>query len=187
MKTPSFLEGVALALAISLMGGVLYTALNSIMPTQAVINLLIPLLSLGYLIYLLRRSNQRIGRISVVLIWLVVAAFIWLFEPPFMLYLMMHIGLIWLIRSLYCYSSMLTSLADLGLNGLALAAGVWALLQTGSFILSLWSFFLVQALFVAIPRRINARSTQLDQTNPEPFQRAYRSAEAAVRKLISVN
>jgi len=36
------------------------------------------------------------------------------------MYLLVHLGLIWLIRSLYFYSSVLSALADLGLGGLGL-------------------------------------------------------------------
>ena len=91
-------------------------------------------------------------------------------------------------RSLYFYSSVLPALTDLMLSGLGLAAAVWAAGQTGSVFLSLWCFFLVQALFVVIPTRIRRRHSEssLGPDGLDRFQRAHRSAEAAVRRLSSL-
>jgi hypothetical protein len=115
------------------------------------------------------------------------AGMLWFIQPPLLLYVCLHLGAIWLIRSLYFYSSALSALADLGLNGLSLAAAVWAVTRTGSVFLGVWCFFLVQALFVAIPKRIGRRpGTGQDGHDSEArFQHAYRAAETAVRKLSS--
>ena len=52
-------------------------------------------------------------------------------------------------------------------------------------LLSLWSFFLVQALFVAIPPHLGRRS-QSERGPEDTFQRAHRNAEQALRRLASV-
>ena len=75
----------------------------------------------------------------------------------------------------------------IGLNGLALSGAIWAAVQSGSLFLSIWSFFLVQALFVGIPSSISRRPGS-KAAGPDPedrFQRAHRVAEAALRKLSS--
>jgi hypothetical protein len=99
--------------------------------------------------------------------------------------------MVWIIRVLYFSNGVLPALLDLGLSALALAAGVWAAGQTGSVLLAVWSFFLVQALFGSIPRSLTTqaltgRATERG-TRPgadeEPFERAHRNAEAAVRRL----
>ena len=70
----------------------------------------------------------------------------------------------------------------------ALAAGIWAATQTGSLFLSLWCFFLVQALFVAIPVNMNRKTAPgSSQRDPEDrFQHAHRVAESALRRLSSL-
>ena len=102
---------------------------------------------------------------------------------------MLHIGLIWLVRSLYFYASVVSALTDLGLSGLALAAAVWAVTHTGSLFLAIWCFFLVQALFVAIPHALSGKAApgiQPAADRDDRFERAHRAAEAAVRKLSSI-
>ncbi len=184
MKQPTFLEGVAVALAASLVGSVLYTALDTLFPGVPVVRLLIAGLGLAYLVYLLGRSTERVGRVTAAAAWLVVAGVLWFTHPPLLLYVCAHLGTLWLIRSLYFYSSALSALADLGLSGLGLAAAVTALARTGSVWLGIWSFFLVQALFVVIPKSVR-RTSGTGRTGEDRFQHAYRAAESAVRKLSS--
>ena len=182
MKTPTFLEGVAIALVMSLAGSVLYTALDTVFPGDPVVRLLIAGIGLAYIVYLLGRSPERIGRVTVAAAWLLLAGGLWGTHPPLLLYACVHLGAIWLIRSLYFYSSALSALADLGLNGLALAAAITAVTRTGSVLLGIWCFFLVQALFVVIPKSVR-RTPGAAQTDEDRFQHAYRVAESAVRNL----
>ena len=103
-----------------------------------------------------------------------------------MIYLLVHVVMIWLVRALYFYSSLLAALADLGLNALAMAAVVWASLQSGSLMLAMWCFFLVQALFVMLPRNMEkSRNETLATGEVDPFDTARRNAQAALRKLSS--
>ena len=187
MKQPTFLEGVSVAIAASLAGSMLYTALNTVFPGIPVLRLLIAGMGLAYVVYLLSRSPERIGRVTATAAWVVVAAVLWFTATPLLLYVFGHLCAIWLIRSLYFYSSALSALTDLGLNGLSLAAAIWALTRTGSVFLGIWCFFLVQALFVIIPKRINRKpgAVQASHEHEDRFQHAHRVAEAAVRKLSS--
>ena len=107
--------------------------------------------------------------------------------PPLTLYLLIHVGAIWLVRSLYFYSGVVPALMDLGISALSVSAMAWAISRSGSVFLATWCFFLVQALFVAIPKRIGRRpGTGQDGHDSEArFQHAYRAAEAAVRRLSS--
>jgi hypothetical protein len=165
----------------------LYTAPDALLPGVPVLRLLIAGIGLAYVAYLLSRSPGRIGRITATAAWLLVAGVLWFTQPPLLLYACLHLGAIWLIRSLCFYSSGLSALADLGLNGLALSAAIWAITRTGSVLLGIWCFFLVQALFVFIPksvRRIPAIAGD-GHMREDRFQRAYRVAESAVRNLSS--
>ena len=187
MKQPTFLEGVGVALALSVAGSVLYTAMETVFPGIPVLRLLIVGIGLAYVVYLLSRSPERVGRVTAAAAWLMIAGVLWFTHPPLLLYVSLHLGTLWLIRSLYFYSSALSALADLGLNGLGLAAGIWAITRTGSVLLGIWCFFLVQALFVVIPKSIQRKpgATQASHESEDRFQHAYRVAETAVRKLSS--
>jgi hypothetical protein len=188
MKRPSFYQGVAFALAASLAGGALHAALPTLLPGAGSLRLIIAGVGLAYLLYLLGRSPERVGRISTVLAWGLGAIVLWLAAPPLGLYVLAHLLMLWLARSLYFHSGVLSSLADLGLSGLALCAALWALMSTGSLFFGLWSFFLVQALFVAIPESLGQRPVPA-QHSPgpnDPFEHAHRAAEAALRRLSSL-
>lgn len=187
MKQPTFAEGVTVAIFTSLGGSVLYTALEVVFPGGPVLRLLIAGLGLAYVLYLLSRSPEPVGRITAAAVWTVVAGALWFTKPPLLLYAFAHLGTIWLLRSLYFYSSGLSALADLGLNGLSLAAAIWAVSRTGSVFLGIWCFFLMQALFVAIPDNLGHKSGKARpaQESEDRFQHAYRVADAAVRKLSS--
>ena len=184
MKRPGFFEGAVVALVATIAGGACYSALTTVFPSTGVLRLLIAALGLAYIVYLLRRNEERVGRITTIALWLLAAVALWIFEPPSLLYLCGHLALVWLVRSLYFHSSLLAALADLGLVALGLAAAVWAARQSGSVALSLWCFFLVQALFVAIPARFPAEGGSTNDALPEDrFQRAHQTAEAALRSL----
>ncbi len=189
MKRPTFLEGVGIALVASLGGSILFTSLSPMLGSLSLVKLIIAGLGLFYTLYLFSRSPERLGRVVVFTAWSLSALVIWFINPPLTLYLLLHIGLIWLIRSLYFYSSILASLADLGLSGLSLAASVWAAVHTESILLSIWCFFLLQALFTAIPTNMKKRTAENSTEQPpiDRFQQAEQAAETALRRLSSIN
>lgn len=187
MKPVSFFEGTGVALVASLAGSVIFIGLASLFGAGGLLRLLVTGLAFAYVVYLLARSPHRVGRISTLVIWLCISAVGWLFVPSAFAYLALQLGLIWLVRALYYYHSVLSALLDLGLVGMSLLAAIWAWSNTHSLFLSLWCFFLVQALFVYIPRQLSGRkSTAHVQTDSDHFERAHRAAQAAVRKLTSI-
>ena len=189
MKRPGFLQGVGVALVAALLGEVLFVALSPLLGSVTALYLVIATASFFYILYLLRSSGVRLGRITTLLGWLsITIATAWA-GPPLMLYVLTHVAMIWLGRSLYFDSSLLPAMADLGLNVVAVAAVVWATAQSGSLLLALWFFFLLQAMFVAIPRNMNKRPAQSrdGEVEPDRFELAHRTAQAALRKLSSVN
>jgi hypothetical protein len=100
---------------------------------------------------------------------------------PLAAYVLVHLGAVWLVRSLYYYSGLLPALADLGLTLLGAAFAVWAAQRADSAWLAFWCFFLVQAFHVSIPASLPSRAA-LDAPD-DAFARAHRAAEAAVRRL----
>jgi hypothetical protein len=139
------------------------------------------------LLYLLSRSRELTGRISALLAWLVITIIAGLWQPSLAGLLLVQVGIVWLIRSLYFHNGLLTALADLGLNAIALAAAFWALQQSGNLGLTLWCFFLAQALFVFLlsGKPDSASDNLCLSANANDFQHAYHAAQAAVRKLYS--
>lgn len=187
MKRPSFFHGVILAAVLGFFASAVVATLTPFVGLGAVLRLVIPALGLAYLLYLLSRSNERVGRVTTLSIWGVLAAVTWWVAPPLPLYLLIHVGAVWLVRSLYFYSGVMPALMDLGLGALSVSAAVWAASRSGSVFLATWCFFLVQALFVVIPpavkRSRNAkRNTAADC---EKFEHARRQADQALRQLFT--
>ena len=185
MKRPTFLEGVVFALVASFAGSVLLTALATLAPSGWLLRLLIAGIAFAYVVYLLTRSRERVGRITAIAAWFAVAAAAWFLQPPLLVYVLLHVALIWLIRSLYFHGSALSALADFGLNGLSIAAAVWTLAHTGSVFIGIWCFFLLQACFVAIPPHVSGKSSRMHPQD-DRFEHAHRAAEAAVRNLSTI-
>jgi len=139
-------------------------------------------LGLVYVLYLVSRSGERVGRLTTLLVWVIGAALTWLLGLPFTAYLLVHVGLVWLVRSLYYYAGVLPALADLTLALGGVTFAVFAAQRSGSVWLVFWCFFLVQAFHALIPEQIGRVHER--PTNPEDaFARARRAAESALRRL----
>ena len=187
MKRPTFFHGVVVAAVLGFFASAIVATLTPFLGLGAVVRLVIPLLGLAYLLYLLNRTAERVGRVTTLTLWTAMAAVTWWVAPPLPLYLMVHVGTIWLVRSLYFYSGVMPALMDLGLGTLSISAAVWALTRSGSVFLATWCFFLVQALFVAIPPAVQ-RKAKPEQSTPvdnENFERARRQADAALAQLFT--
>ncbi len=187
MKRPSFMHGVLVAAVLGFFASAVVATLTPFVGLGAVLRLVIPALGLAYLLYLLNRSKERVGRVTTLSLWAALAAITWWAAPPLPLYLLIHVGAIWLVRSLYFYSGVMPALMDLGLGAFSISATVWAITRSGSVFLATWCFFLVQALFVAIPPAVQ-RKTKPEQNTAadnESFERSKRQADAALRQLFT--
>ena len=69
MKKPTFFEGVLVAVAVSVAGAALLTALTFVFPLDTVLRVVVAGIGLSYVLYLLRRSRERVGRIVVLMLW----------------------------------------------------------------------------------------------------------------------
>jgi len=197
MKRPTFYEGVLFALFASIIGSAIFGVFSGAFGNSGLVRLLIAAGGFCYVLYLLSRSDERIGRVTVILVWLVVAGLSWILVPSLLLYVLIHAGLIWMIRSLYFHESPVGALADLALMGLGWVVALWVGMHTGSVLISVWCFFLSQALFVFIPANLfrhplkyslkqKDKHTQYQSSNSnhdQDFELAYRNAESALRRL----
>jgi hypothetical protein len=185
----TFIEGAGMALLISIAGSVLFSGLASLFSGGFVFRLLVSVLALSYIVYLLVRGTERTGRISVLLFWSVLMCLNLLLVDSILLYLSLHIIAIWLIRSLYYYNSLFSSLTDLLLTVFSLVAAIVAWNMSHSLLLGLWCFFLLQALFIYIPvdfaRR--DRNESLNTSTGDTFEHAHQSAQLALHKISTTH
>jgi hypothetical protein len=200
-RRPTLAHGLVAAVALSLAGGAVLAALALVLDAGTAFRAVVAMLGFAYVLYLLGQSGRRAGRATALVAWCLAAAMGWLLAPPLGVYVLLHVGLIWLVRSLYFHSSPLSALADLGVAALGTAFAVWAGLRSGTAGVALWCFFLVQAFFISIPaavghgragRRIDADDAALGGREPfseqaleRAFERAHRAAETALRRLAA--
>ena len=185
MNRPSFFHGVVVAAVLGFFASAVVATLTPFVGLGSVVRLVIPALGLAYLLYLFGRSEERIGRVTTLSLWGALAAITWWIAPSLPFYLLIHVGAIWLVRSLYFYSGVMPALMDLGISTLSVFATVWAISRTGSVFLATWCFFLVQALFVAIPPAIKSRRKSHAASENEKFDHAKRNADKALRQLFT--
>src|SRR5690606_1811956 len=100
-RSPSLLQGVVAALVLSLAGAALLAALTPVLGTGTALRAVVALLGLAYVLYLLSRSTERTGRITAVVLWAAAAAAAWAASPSLAVYVLLHAGMVWLVRSLY--------------------------------------------------------------------------------------
>ncbi len=183
-SNPSLGAGLLVAFIFSACGAALLAALSPWLGAAGALRAVVALLGFAYAVYVIGRSGERVGRVTTLACWLVIAIAAWLVGVPLVGYVLLHVGLAWLVRSLYHYSGLLPALADFGLSVLGAAFAVWAAQRSGSAWLALWCFFLVQACHALIPPAL-ARGHAARDAADDDFARAHRAAEAAVRRLSS--
>jgi hypothetical protein len=183
-RMPSLGTGLAAALVLSACGAALLAALAPWLGSGTALRLGVAALGFGYALYLIARSGERVGRLTTLAGWLAVAGVVWLAGLPLAGYVLAHLGLVWLVRSLYYYSGLMPAIADLGLTALGAAFAAWAALRSDSAWLALWCFFFVQAFHATIPASL-AHNSPAQRPADDVFARAQRTAEAAVRRLSS--
>ena len=188
MSRPSFLEGAGVALVSSIVGGGVMILLLPLFSGALLLAGIAAAIGLGYLLYLLRRTRARVGKVSMLALWAAVTAVTFAVDPPLVLHAVAQLTVVWIARSLFIHDSVLAALADLAVCAASLAAAAWAAHHTGSLALTLWCLMLVQAAFVAIPgtARGTSRGAAMAPRDDDPFQRAHRAAEAALRRLSTV-
>ena len=187
MKRPRFLHGVFVAAVLGFFASAVVATLTPFLGFSTVIRLIIPALGLAYLLYLISRSHERVGRLTTLTLWTALATVTWWVAPPLPIYLLIHVGAVWLVRSLYFYSGVMPALMDLGLSTLSISAAVFAITRSGSVFLATWCFFLVQALFVAIPPSVNGKAGPRQGASADngDFEQARRQADSALRQLFT--
>ncbi len=185
MKNPGIIDGIVVTIGISLAAAAASLLLGGLLTKAALLGLILYGATLAYLLFLLRRSSARVGRVVVISGWGLATLACWLLQLPLLEQVLVQAGVIWMVRSAYFHASLLSATLDLGLILIGLAASAWAMLNTGSFIAALWSFFLLQSLFCLLPQfaRTQAKGAAAVAAGDRGFESAHRVAVDAVRKL----
>ena len=183
MSAVGFWRQVGVGFALSLAAAVLFSAMRPWLGSEVLLRGLVLGLSGGYLALLLHALHARIGVVLTLASWLVLSGLLLVFNPTLWVWLALQSVLIWLLRCLYRYDRLGSAIADAALSGLALATAVVTASHTHSLFLTLWSWFLMQALFVFIPTGRVATSARAEPENDDAFGQAQRTAEAALRRL----
>jgi hypothetical protein len=182
MRTHSFWRQLLLALALSVLGVILHTTLSMFLGVSVSIRLSLLTLTLAYLLFLIQGSPVRSGRLMATLAYFGLCGLLIVLNPPLWLWLLLLTGFIWLLRSLQSYDSLIPAAIDALLCALALAAAIATARHSGSLFLSLWSYFLFQALLTLLPVTRNTGSVAAP-SNDVDFDTSHRNAEAALRRL----
>ena len=184
MSRPDFVEGVAVALAGSVLTGVGWTLLAPFLPLALLARLAVTVLAGGYLLYLLARGRCRVGRVSAMVAWLAMSAGLLLLGPPLLVHVLAQGAAVWLVRACVFQAGALAALADLALVALGVLAAAWAAVHTGSVALAAWCLLLVQAPFAGLPTGRRAK-TSTDDGAEDRFEHAHRTAETALGRLAT--
>jgi hypothetical protein len=179
---PSFGGSLVAGFVLAVCGAAVLASLGPLVGFPTALRLGVALVAFAYVLYLIGKSGERVGRVATLACWLVAALCLGLAGLPFAAYVLVHVGLIWLVRSLYYYSGVLPALADFALSLLGTAFAVWAAQRSGSAWLSFWCFFLAQSFHVLIPSALAGRAPR-DGVADDAFNRAQRTAEEAIRRL----
>jgi len=184
---PSLTRELVVGFMLSLVGAAFAASLTFVLPASAVYRAVVAGLGLAYVLHRLSHATERVGRIVTVGVWCAAAITIWVVAPPFAVYVAVHACLIWLVRVFYVHSDLRGGLADLGLSVMSLVFAVWALRRTESFFLGAWCFFLIQAMYVAIPYWLAKRVPHgsADDLPEDRFAQAHRSAQEALKRLAT--
>ncbi len=161
----------------------LSTAMSLFAPAALTVHFLIGTLAFIFVLLLLRKGGMRTGRLTLaILAFSLLAAG----SAAFGLrgFCLLAILVIWAVRSLLSYSSLLLSGADLALSLAAFSAAYWVLGASGSLLLAVWTFFLLQGFSSWLPKNFTPCEKKFAPETNDRFDRAYFSAEDALKRVI---
>ena len=187
MNSPHLFRHIAIALFFALIASVGSFVLVPLIGFSLTTAMALPAISLLYLLFLFSQASDKTGRITCMMLWSAMTLGIWVFNPSIDIALVLHLGAIWLIRSLYFHNGIVGPLLDLVLSASSVAVALWCYFHSGSVFLSVWSLFLTQAFFVAIPPALTQTPSAEKKTtdNTRKFNEASASADAALRQLYT--
>jgi hypothetical protein len=187
MHRPTLLEGVLVALVLSLSASPLVVLVQLAIGSLLAWKMVVMVMAYTYMCYLLVRSGRRSGRVTLGLLALIVLLVSLVLNLRFPTILLLCVTLIWGIRSCAYSRSLVSAVLQGSVCVLGCGAALMMYGHSGSLALATWSFFLVQAAFVLIPaqclRRPAMPAGATQGGTPDGFERAYHAAEQALGRL----
>jgi hypothetical protein len=189
MRRPTLLEGVLVALVLSLSVSPLVVLVQLALGSLLAWKLVLMVMAYTYICYLLVRSGRQSGRITLGLLALAVLLVSLVLNLRFATILLLGVTLLWGMRSWAYSRSLASAVLQGGVCVLGCGAALMAYKHHGSLALATWSFFLVQAAFVLIPAQcLHRPATPTGATQEgtsDGFARAYHAAEQALERLVT--
>ena len=188
MKRPSILAGIAFAFVVVVFAVPVWWGLKTALPFYLAFRLITLSGYLAYCFYLLRTAKTRVGALTLAVANLVIGVALSFLPVTNALMVGVLAVMISLNRSLLFQRS----LVAIAFDGVASAVGLmfagWLLTRTGSVPAALWSFFLVQSVFVLIPPRLSGEAGLFpadESGGPvDLFVHGQRQAEAALERIV---
>ena len=189
MKHPTLLEGVFVALALSLLAAPSVAVLHSLVGSLLAWKAVVVVIAYTYICYLLVQRGRTSGRVTLGLLALAGLLAGVALDLRLTSMLLLGVALIWGIRSCAYSRSLVAAVLQGGVCVLGCGAALMVYGHGGSFALAIWSFFLVQAAFVLIPARLTRRPAadlrEEVRSSPDGFGRAHHAAEQALDRLAT--
>ena len=189
MQHPTLLEGVLVALVLSLLAAPIVVLLHSLVGSLLAWKAVVVVMAYTYMCYLLVQRGRMSGRMTLGLLALAVLLAGVALDLRLTSMLLLCVALIWGIRSFAYSRSLVSVVLQGGVCVLGCGAALMVHGHSGSFALAIWSFFLAQAAFVLIPARLTRRpAADLGEevgSSPDGFGRAHHAAEQALDRLAT--
>jgi hypothetical protein len=141
----------------------------------------------AYIVYLLAQSGRTVGRTTLAVLSLLALLASGALAARWTTVVLVAVVLIWGIRACTYSRSLVAWLLHGGLCLLGLGAALSAYTHSGSIGLAVWSFFLLQALFVCVPPRLAQRPAAEEWVTGsqavDDFVQAHQAAQKALGRL----
>lgn len=190
MKRPSLLAGIAFAFVVAVFASPLWWGLKTTLPFFWAFRVAALIPYLAYCTYLLLAARARIGTITLSTANLVLGVVLFSLPISNSLVVSTLAALVTLNRSLLFHRSLVSFASDGLVSGLGLLFSGYLFSATGSVPAALWSFFLVQSVFMMIPARFSESSVptaSAEKEEVDPFQRSQRQAHEALQRLVEAD
>jgi hypothetical protein len=188
MKRITIPEGIAAAAVLACISLAADFMLRTLFAWHTAVKADIALLAVLYLGYLFYHSGIRAGKIFLSAgSMMILTAAVFFFDTLSGL-LSAAVVTIWAMRSLLYASGVLSAFAHLALCLLGTAFAGYVIISGGGMATAAWCFFLMQSLWILIPRRmVKLRQAPQNAVESSRFKRAYSAAEAAIELLAKTS
>jgi len=186
MQRPTLLAGIVVASVVSLAVSPAVLFLSLLLGPVMAGKALVGVMAYAYIVYVLAQSGRRVGRTTLAVLSLLALLASVMLAARWTTVLVVAVALIWGTRASTSSRSPVAWLLHGGLCLLGLSAALWAYKHSGSIVLAVWSFLLLQALWVYVPARLARQPVEESVAGGQEedgFVRAHQAAQKALDRL----